>query len=399
MDQKIKVMMIADVPRNLSQIKGGLEAATVNLIGAMRLLNVELHVITIRPSIVVPEVVRLDDNSFIHYYPFTVKKNKILEFLWFGNKKVRALYDRLRPDIVHMQGTGPVLLLLRGIDRRKIVITQHGIMAEELKYKISLGKKVKFFLKSLYDKLLIPRFNNYIAISEYNRKILSAYQKDNQGFFTRIIHNPVNPEFFQARPMEGGRKIVFVGLVNKLKGVHLLIEAMHLLKEDGICYALDLVGGTKEPEYLKEIEQLIVRRGLSDQVTMHGWVSQHRVKELIQENSIFLLPSLQECLPISIAEAMAAGRVVVATETGGIPEMFIDGESGFLFPRNDVEALAAVLKGLHDHPATMKKVGSMARQEAARKFEPGAVARQTVQYYHHMTHHNTLHKLISNDVA
>lgn len=399
MNQKLSIMMIADVPRNLSQIKGGLEAATVNLITSLRLLNVDLHVVTIRNTITHSEIVRLGDNCVIYYYPFSFKKIKILDYMWFGQRKIKSLYKRLHPNIVHMQGTGPVLLMLRGIDPHKIVITQHGIMSEEMKYKVSFFRKSKFYIKTLFDRYLIPQFDNYIAISEYNHTILDHLQKFNMEYFTRVIHNPVNPEFFQTRALSEKPRIVFVGLVNKLKGVHILIEALDRLKKEGFCFTVDIVGGTKEPDYLQLINTMIRTRGLEGQVVMHGWVSQQRVKELIQENCIFLLPSLQECLPISIAEAMAAGRVVVATQTGGIPEMFTDKESGFLFPKNDVGALTAILRELHLHPETMTKVGAMARKEAARKFESGTVARQTLRFYDHLTNFNSIHKLVTNDVA
>ncbi len=373
--------MIADAPRNLANIKGGLEAATVNLIGGLKNTGIDLHVFSIRPDLEKEEDILQYEGCTFHYRPYTIRKFKLAEFMLFGNKKIKRLVRELQPDLIHNQGTGPVLLMLRGLDKRRVVITQHGIMSEELKYKTSIPRRLKFRVKMLYDQFLLPRYNNFISISRYNKSILETYHTGNKSFFTEIIHNSVNPGFFESTPQPEVNRLVFVGLVNKLKGVHLILESLLQLRDRGILYTLDIAGGTKEPKYLKSIEQTVKDRGLQSQVTLHGWVSQARVKELMDGSSVFILPSLQECLPISIAEAMATQRVVVATNTGGIPEMFTDKESGFLFTKNDSDELAGILALLYDNHEEKARVASNAKQEALTKFGQATVAAKTVDFY------------------
>ncbi len=373
--------MIADTPRNLANIQGGLEAATINLISGLKDLPVDIHVISIRPNIDKPEDIVIREGCTIHYRPYTFRILKIVEFLWFGRRKISQFVKNLQPDLIHLQGTGPILLMLQGLDKRKVIITQHGIMGEESKYKTSYIIRLKFRIKWLYDKFLLRRYDQYISISYYNRCILESFQKKNSKIFSEIIYNPVNEEFFNTKPPSSLTKIVFVGLVNKLKGVHILLDAMIKLRAKGINYSLDIVGGTKEPGYYRNIKQFIDENGLENQVIMHGWVSQIKVKQLIEDCAVFLLPSLQECLPISIAEAMAAERVVVATNTGGIPEMVTDKVSGFLFTKNDSDELVEILADLYNHNDKIYNVASNAKLQALKMFRPAAVGKQTYDFY------------------
>jgi glycosyltransferase involved in cell wall biosynthesis len=377
--------MIAECPLNLENVRGGLEAASINLILGLRNLPVILRVVSIRNDLTRNEIVEVADNIHIHYYTYTWKNSKILEFLLFGNKKIKSLYHSFRPDIVHMQGTGPVLLMLRGLDKHRIVITQHGILQEELKYKTGVRKKLKFFVKAWFDKFLLTQYHHYISISHYNRMFLLALH-GSSSLHTQVIYNAVNPVFFSSTPGGQMNKLIFIGLVNKLKGVHILLEALHLLAMEGIYYSLDIVGGTKEPGYVEEIKRTITRLDLGKCVILHGWKNQKEVRNLLLQSAILILPSLQECLPISIAEAMAVGRVVVATQTGGIPEMFNDFESGFLFSKNDSKQLSEILKYLHFHPEVMVRVAINAKVEAQKKYSPSKVAEQTLQFYRATQH-------------
>ncbi len=373
--------MVANIPRNIRDIRGGVEAATVNLILGLINSGIDLHVLSIMNDFVQKEDVKLYEGCTIHYRPFTVRKFKLAEFMLFGQIKVQRFIKQLNPDLIHHQGTGPMLLMLRGIDKSKVIITQHGILSEELKYKITVSRRLKFRIKMIYDKYLIPGYNNYISISEYNKGILETSRKNKSGFLTEIIHNAVNPVFFEAAQTPLVNRLLFVGLVNKLKGVHLILEVMIKLREKGILYSLDIAGGTKEPKYLKMIEQTIQDNGLQSQVTLHGWVNQDKVRQLMETCSVFILPSSQECLPVSVAEAMAAERVVVASDTGGIPEMIKDKVSGFLFVKNDTDQLAGILSYLYNNFEEIKRVAANARVKALEMFCPESVAIQTFNFY------------------
>jgi glycosyltransferase involved in cell wall biosynthesis len=88
----------------------------------------------------------------------------------------------------------------------------------------------------------------------------------------------------------------------------------------------------------------------------------------MSEGAIFVLPSVSEALGRVVFEAMAAGTPVIGSRTGGIPDMVIDGETGFLVPPGDEEALAEKLRWALSHPNEIHEMGRRARNFARRFF-------------------------------
>lgn len=376
----LKVLLIANCPRNLSAIKGGVESVSINLLNGFIDTPVKIKVISIREDILTDEVVKFSENIDIYYFKFTFKGSKTFEYFTYGNQKVKKVYNEFNPDIVHLQGTGPIMQLLSGIDKNKIVITQHGILSEELKYQIGFKQKFKFFLRYTFEKYILPKYSNYISISEYNYKILtSKYAIKNLN--TRVIYNPVNPLFFKMDYPVNLNRIIYIGVINKRKGLLNLVKALALLKSEGITFYLDVAGGNNEREYLQEINQVVADNQLQPYINFHGWVTQTQVSELLAQSSILVLPSQQESLPVCIAEAMAASRVVVATNTGGVSEMFTNSQSGFLIAKDNIYEIVDSLRMLYNNKDIISSVSKNARNEAIAKYNPQTVANQTIDYY------------------
>ncbi len=141
------------------------------------------------------------------------------------------------------------------------------------------------------------------------------------------------------------------------------------------------MGGSKDHSYLSAVKRYIKENNLSDHVTLAGWQTQTVISEALKTASVFILPSLQECMPISIMEAMASGKVVIASKAGGIPEMFEDGISGFLFERNNKTQLKIVLRKIYNHPEIIEEIAVSANKTAREKFHPDTVARETLDFY------------------
>ena len=109
-------------------------------------------------------------------------------------------------------------------------------------------------------------------------------------------------------------------------------------------------------------------------------MKQEQLREIFPHCPILILPSQQETLPVSIGEAMALGKVVIASDVGAINEMFSDGKSGFLFRKNERPDLVRVLRSVYDHP-DLDGIGQRARQEAIEKFHPTLIAEKTIRFY------------------
>ncbi len=114
------------------------------------------------------------------------------------------------------------------------------------------------------------------------------------------------------------------------------------------------------------IEQTIRERGLEQIVTLAG--TRKDVADLLAASDVFLMSSISEGIPLTVIEAMAARRPVVATAVGGLPELVEHGVTGFLAPSGDDALLAASLIELYRDPDLRERMADVAVQRAAEKF-------------------------------
>ena len=140
---------------------------------------------------------------------------------------------------------------------------------------------------------------------------------------------------------ETGVHILFLGRIEKRKGVPYLIRALASMREVEGWRAT--IAGDGEVEALRgQIADL----GLSARVTVPGWLGPDETARLLATGDILTLPSLSENLPMSIIEAMASGLAVIATPVGAVEDIVTDGETGLLIPPADDVALARALTRL-----------------------------------------------------
>ncbi len=100
------------------------------------------------------------------------------------------------------------------------------------------------------------------------------------------------------------------------------------------------------------------------------------------ECALLALPSVEESFPLVVAQAMAAGKPVVATTAGGVPHLVADGATGMLVPPNDYAALARVLLALLADEPRRHRLGAEAARVARERIDPRAVVERTVSVYH-----------------
>ena len=143
------------------------------------------------------------------------------------------------------------------------------------------------------------------------------------------------------------KRLVCVGRLSKEKGQSLLIEAIAQLRAEGTVVDVTLVGDGPMRE---EVEQLVMRHGLDSQVRVTGWLDAQGIENELRQARALVVPSLSEGLPVVIMEAMANRRPVIAPFLAGIPELVIQGETGWLYPASDVAALSRAIKSCLEAP-------------------------------------------------
>lgn len=160
----------------------------------------------------------------------------------------------------------------------------------------------------------------------------------------------------------GVHKILFLGRICRAKGIGELLAVMLRVREkypDAQLY----LGGLFED---KELE--LKAHAMRDQVTCLSWVTGEEKEKYLRECDIFVLPSYFEGQSIAILEAMANSCAVVASKTGGIPQMIIDGETGILIePRSESSLQEGMEKILSDDELA-SRLGQKARKKAAEEF-------------------------------
>jgi len=157
-----------------------------------------------------------------------------------------------------------------------------------------------------------------------------------------VVENGVPAAATLADPRHDPPLITFMGNVGTRKGVDVLIAALSRLSADGVPFRAR-IGGNGEVDHYRRAAQAA---GIADRTEFLGWLGEDDVARNLEESDIFVLPSRAENQPVSILEAMARGLPVVASSVGAIPEQVLDGDTGFIVPPGDPDALAAALERL-----------------------------------------------------
>ena len=157
-----------------------------------------------------------------------------------------------------------------------------------------------------------------------------------------VINNPVFPaKYVRKQQSVGNLRILFLGRIGQRKGIFDLIKAIAHL-DDAHRRRIHLtVGGDGDVDSLKAA---VSEYSFEQIISYRGWVTGKEKHDLLSSSDVFVLPSYNEGLPISILEAMTYGLPIVATPVGGIPEIVKDGVNGYLNAAGDVASLAKSLE-------------------------------------------------------
>ena len=175
--------------------------------------------------------------------------------------------------------------------------------------------------------------------------------------------------------------VIFVGRITRQKGLPVLLRAAARL-DPGVQLVI-CAGQPDTPELADEVTRLAdgLRRTRSGVVWLPRMLDKREVIQLLSHATAFACPSLYEPLGIVNLEAMACGTAVVASRTGGIPEVVDDGVTGLLVPPDDEERLAAALNALTSTPERAAAMGQAGRARAIAEFSWTTVATQTAELY------------------
>jgi len=229
-----------------------------------------------------------------------------------------------------------------------------------------------------------------VAVSDYVRK---SAGRDLHFPLQSIdlVYNPFDVDLMKAPVKDRGELLRELGLpvesqillnvarVSPQKGLLYAVRALPAILKQYPQVHLLSVGATSDPRWTAELKREAESLGVADHFHMLG--AQANVVDFLRACDIFVFPSLYEGLGIALIEAMAAGCVCVATNTGPIPEVVQDGKDGVLVPSADAEALARAICDLLGDPSRRSQLGTAAKQTAFSKFQPKEQAERLTRVY------------------
>lgn len=209
--------------------------------------------------------------------------------------------------------------------------------------------------------------------SEFLRKqALTAGKPVEKGC---VIHWGIDVDRYPFRPRKDAPpplRVLYVGQIADHKGVHTLIEAMNLVVREpaGRNVRVTVAGGDHFfPEYAAATRQLVKTIFLEDNIRFVGMLEPGELIPLYQQHDALVFPSIwDEPFGITPLEAMSSGLAVIATPTGGSPEIFVDEENALLFPPKDARACAAQILRLAADPALRERIGRAGRRTVEARF-------------------------------
>ncbi|MET8092051.1 glycogen synthase [Micromonospora sp. NPDC005220] len=308
-------------------------------------------------------------------------------------------------DVVHSHTwyanlAGHTAKLLHGVPH---VVTAHSLEPLRPWKAEQLGGG--YALSSWIERTAYESADAIIAVSGGMRNdVLTAYPQVDPDR-VRVVYNGIDT--VQYAPDQGTEvldrlgidparpSVVYVGRITRQKGLPYLLKAARELPAD--TQLVLLAGAPDTAEIAAEVEALVaeLRANRSGVVWVAEMLPKPEVIQVLTHATVFACPSVYEPMGIVNLEAMACETAVVATATGGIPEVVADGETGLLVPIEQatdgsgtplapdrfVADLAAAINTLLADPARTERFGLAGRRRAVEHFSWDAIARQTLEVY------------------
>jgi starch synthase len=313
--------------------------------------------------------------------------------------------DCVGADLVHSHTWyanfgGHVASLLGGMPH---VVTAHSLEPMRPWKAEQLGGGYR--LSSFMERTAYEAADAVIAVSEGMRQdVLRSYPSIDPAR-VKVVHNGIDSSLWHRNQDPDtvrrlgvdpdGRSVIFVGRITRQKGLPYLLRAAASLPAD--VQLVLCAGAPDTPEIMAEVEGLMadLKASRDGVVWIPEMLPRAQVTALLSAATVFACPSIYEPLGIVNLEAMACELAVVATATGGIPEVVVDGETGWLVPIDQkqdgsgipldperfVADLAAALTDAVSDPDRAERMGLAGRRRAEESFSWASIGDQTNRVY------------------
>jgi alpha-maltose-1-phosphate synthase len=320
------------------------------------------------------------------------------------SKNVEMAQATPQADVIHCHTwyTHLAGIFTRELLQVPLILTTHSLETHRPWKVEQLGNG--YFLSRWLENKAYNSADGIIAVSEQMKEdVVEAYGVDPKK--VTVIHNGIDPEFYQPTfdeklLLELGIDpsipfVLFVGRITRQKGISGLIAAAKHFNKN--CQIVLCAGAPDTKEIELETEALIneLRQEREGVILISEMLPREKIRILYSHARVFACPSLYEPFGIINLEAMACETPVVGSHVGGIPEIIVEGETGYLIPLESVsrtdfnpknpeafqKALAAKINVLLDDETLATQMGKAGRERVLQIFSWESIAKTTFEYY------------------
>lgn len=420
MSRPLTICHVTDFLPGSHKIAGGAEYAVAGILRRQAALDLTLHTVTLRPDFepapAAPTLHAIDSLDRTVGGPLFAVKQFFVPIDPLATRSLATTLRRLQPDLVHFHNLHfasmwavrtakrlgfrtvwsvydywlfcPSFMLLRSDGA--LCEQGHGAHCVDCIGidKMRGLKPLKRALFRLRPSLVSPAIeaaDRFIVLSEASRSLLAAHGID-RG---RVDVVPLYPwdealAHVAARAPVPGR-LLYAGWIESRKGLHVVIEAVGRLRASHPDVHLHVLGLPADAEYQREIDARIAALGLHDRIVFRGAVSRDQLLQAFDEAFLVVVPEQWENMsPVILCEAMSAGKCVLASHVGGVPDFLDRGAAGLLAGRDQPDSWAERIAWACAHPDAITSMAAAARRRARQVFDSTAIDASFLSIYHAM---------------
>ena len=236
---------------------------------------------------------------------------------------------------------------------------------------IWLPRRIAFWLLGCVDAFVV-------LVEDMQQKITSWFPNKP----VCVLPNPVDVQGMSSSEsnVRDRNRILFLGWLNRGKGVYDLVDAAKILEKERVDFVIDFFG-TKEVEQLKSY---ILNEGLERKLTVHGWADEQRKLVALHKSTALILPSHTEGIPNVILEAMASKIPIISTRVGGLLEILRDGENAVIIEPGNPQDIAEKIKFVFNNRLYCQNIAERSYLEVCKKYDLPIIKKRFEEMLEHL---------------
>lgn len=282
--------------------------------------------------------------------------SRLAKFFWHHKAfvQVRAAVEAFKPDVVHLHTIGlfspavlaatarwPQVVTVQGPEDWTLELLSWNLASRSVgDGRLTLGDRARYlYLRFLERPVYLPLIRRVDRVLVPSRYFGKAVRRDVPRVPTFLVPNGI--ELLTRQPMSDTGEVLYVGRLESIKGITVLVQAFADVVRRRPHARLTLIGRGSQKD---EIDALVDQLGLRECVDVLGFVSEAELVEAYRRAMVVVMPSIcPDNFPTVALEALGVGRAMIGTRVGGIPELVKDEENGLLVPPGDVDALTEAI--------------------------------------------------------